>query len=561
MTLAGIGAALALLFAPLLVGCSRAPGEVTASAAPAPPVRTVGVVAVAQGDVARTLTQPGSLQGIQEATLYAKAAGYLKRIDVDKGDRVRAGQVLAVIESPELLHQQDQARATYAQSQAAALGVVASKGRAEADAAASAAVVDRARSDQARVEAQLPKLQAMVEEADANAEQAVEQRAQSQADVGRWEQQVKVSQANLRAVQSALAKAEADARLQQLTYSRLKAIQDKDSGLVPAQDVDVARARMEASQSEAASVRDRVEAARQDGAAVEQQLEGARRGAAAAAKKVEAARSHAQAARADVQVSQREIESARQQVRVASSQRRALGEQIRVAETQVTASRQQSQASRSALSAASDMAGYTRIVAPFDGVVTERLADPGALVQNAGNNQAAARGIVKVVQDRALRVMIPIPETDIPSIRKGQPAVLTVDAYPKESFRGTVTRFSSAVDPRSRTMLTEVDLPNRDGRLRPGMYARVTLTLAVHHNALSVPSEAVMGKDQDRFVYTVEGGKAHKTVVKVGVDDGKLAEITDGLKPGAQVVLVGRDNLVNGATVKAEPAPAEPAKR
>lgn len=551
---------LAAAFA-LLAGCSRAPGEVPASAAPAPALRTVGVVTVRQGDIARTLTQPGSLQGIQEATLYARAAGYLKRIDVDKGDRVRAGQVLAVIESPELLHQREQARAAYAQSRATEQGVAASKGRAVADAAAAGATVERARSELARVEAQVPKLQALAQEAEANAEQAVEQQAQGQAEVGRWEQQVLASQANVRAVQGTLARAEAEARLQQLTYARLKAIQDKDDGLVPAQDVDVARARMEAGQSEVTSARERVEAARQDAAAGERQREGARRSVAASAKKVEAARSHAQAARAELEVSRREIASARQQVRVAAAQRKALGEQIRVAETQIAASREQSAASRSALSAAADVAAFTRIVAPFDGVVTERLADPGALVQNAGNNQAAARGIVKVVQDRALRVMIPIPETEIPFIRKGQPALLTVDAYPKASFRGTITRFSAAVDPRSRTMLTEVDLPNGDGRLRPGMYARVTLTLAVHHHALSVPSEAVMGKDQDRFVYAVAGGKARKTFVKVGVDDGKVAEITEGLKPGAQIVLVGRDNLVNGAAVKTEPAPAEPAKK
>ena len=80
-------------------------------------------------------------------------------------------------------------------------------------------------------------------------------------------------------------------------------------------------------------------------------------------------------------------------------------------------------------------------------------------------------------------------------------------------------------------------------------------------NALTVPSDAVAGKEDDRFVYTVEGGKAHKAPVKVGVDDRKTAEITQGLKPGAQVVLVGRDALVDGAAVRAEPAKPEPAKK
>src|SRR5947209_7417382 len=116
------GAALPLLAA----GCG--PGvESPAAAKQAPPPRAVGVAAPVQGDVVRTLSQPGTMQGIEEATLYARASGYLKSIYVDKGDPVRTGQVLAVIESPELRHEVDQARSTYDQARTATLGTVASK--------------------------------------------------------------------------------------------------------------------------------------------------------------------------------------------------------------------------------------------------------------------------------------------------------------------------------------------------------------------------------------------------------------------------------------------------
>src|SRR5207245_335302 len=210
----------------------------------------VGTVVPAQGNIDRTITQPATLQGIEEATLYAKTAGYLKSIAVDKGDRVRAGQVLAMIESPELLDQQVQARSAYQQSLATAQGALASKGRAQADVVQARSAVERARADVARTEATLPKLQAMAREADATVQQTVEQQAQSQADVGRWQQQLRVSQAALRAAQASLQKAQADDHLQRLTYSRLKAIQTKDEGLVAAQDVDVAQARMESSHSD-----------------------------------------------------------------------------------------------------------------------------------------------------------------------------------------------------------------------------------------------------------------------------------------------------------------------
>jgi HlyD family secretion protein len=202
---------------PLLAGCSHGPGTPASAAAP-PPARTVGVVTATQGDVTRTISQPATIQGIEEATLYAKTAGYLKAIYVDKGDRVRAGQVLAVIESPELLHQQAQARAAFQQSEAATRGVVASRGRAQADVTQAGAAVERARADarqagaviararagQSGAEAQLPKFQAMIQEAEANVQQAVEQQAGAQADVARWQQHLKGAQAAQRASQAGL---------------------------------------------------------------------------------------------------------------------------------------------------------------------------------------------------------------------------------------------------------------------------------------------------------------------------------------------------------------------
>lgn len=566
-------------------GCGGEPSPAAQASAQTARVPAVGVVTPVVGDVARTITQPATIQGIEEATIYAKTSGYLKQLLVDKGDRVRAGQLLAIIDSPELAHQQDQARASFEQNVAAIRGVEATRGRAQADvlqARASVgryeaevrqaeAAVARARAEAARVESRLPKLEAEVAEAEANVQQAIELQSQAQADVARGQQLVRAAQARLKAAQSALRKAESDSRLQKLTYDRLKAIQDKDSGLIPAQDVDVARTRLEAAQSDVETQRNRVDAERSEVAGAEQQLEGVRRQVAAAGRKVEALRGRAKAAREEIQVCRREIEaaqaqvrvmesqveSAKQQVTVASAQQRAVSEQVPIASAQIEVARKQAQSARSALATASSLQAYTRVVAPFDGVVTERISDPGSFVQSAGANQASARGLVRLVRDRSLRVMIPVPEVDIPMIRRGQAAEIIADAYPKKPFHGTVTRFASAVDARSRTMLTEVDIPNPDGRLRPGMYARVRLTLAIHQGALSIPSEAIMGPEDKRFVYVVKDGHAHRTPVTVGIDDGKTAQITSGIREGDPVVVVGRDTLIDGAAVKSEPAPAK----
>lgn len=568
----------------LQAGCTRGPeGGAVPGGQQAGALRQVGYVLPTRGDVARTIAQPATIQGIEEASLYAKTSGYLKQVLVDKGDRVRRGQLLAVIESPEIHAQQLQAGAAYRQSLAATQGTIAAKGRAQADVAQAAAAVERAKADtrqaeaaigkaqadQARSEAQVPKMKALAAEAAAAVQQAEEQQGQSQAEVRRWQQQAKSAQAALRAAQAGEKKAAADFQLQQVTYNRYKSVQDRDAGLITGQQVDEARARMEASRNELEAAGNRVEAAREEVGTAEQQVESARRQAAAAAKRVDAARGHADAAREDLQIAQKEIDAARQQVRVteaqrdsaqrqvavAENQRKALGTQVMVAEAGIAAARQESQGSKEALSAAASMAGYARLVAPFDGLVTERFVDPGAFVQNAANNQAAAKPVLKVVRDQSLRVLVPVPESAIPSIRRGQPAAIAVDAYPKYLFQGTVTRFASALDSKTRTMVTEVDIPNRHGQLRPGMYARVTLTLGIHRDALSVPSEAVMGPEDKRFVYVVVNGHARRTPVTVGVDDGKSAEITSGLDAESQVVVVGRDTLVDGAAVKAQPAP------
>jgi len=571
-----------------LSGCGKTepppPGGVASPGGP----KVVGTVLATEGDVSKLITQPATLQGIEEASLFSRASGYVKEIRVDKGSRVRQGEVLAIIESPELQFQQQQAKATYDQSVAGTRSAEASRGRATADttqAQASvekaraevrqaAAVIDRAESDLAKAQAQLPKMQAAVRTAEATVGQTIEQQGQAEADVTRWQLQVVTAQAALAAVRASQSKAESDQRLQRLTYQRLKAIQDRDAGLVTGQDVDVARARMESADSEFEALRSRMDAARGEVSTAEQQVNTARRAAAAATKRVDAVRSQLDGAREDVRIGQRDIESARQQVKVTQAQRDAAEKQVAVAQGQhqaltqqekvsdamLSGARLQSKGSQSALSSASAIAGFTRIVAPFDGIVTERLADRGAFVQNATNNQASARPILKVVRDGTLRVGIPVPETAVPSIRVGQPAEVTVDALPKTPFRGRVSRFAAALDPKSRTMLVEVDIQNSNRQLRPGMYARVALTLGVHAKALSIPSEAVMGPEDKRFVYTVVSGKALRTPVTTGIDNGKTVEILSGLTKDVPVVLVGRDTLTDGVAVKASPAPVTTGK-
>lgn len=583
-------AAEALLAGLAVLGCAGCgtPAESPPAQPAASGPRSVETVSTASQDMVRKLTQPATLEGIEQTVLYARTAGYLQAIYVDRGDRVKAGQVLAVIESPDTTAQTGQARSALMRARSSVGQMNATRGKAGADVQSAAATVEKARAellqaeagvaraeaDLLRSRAQIGRTESLTKEAQNAVSEAEAARAQAQSELQRQERLLTSMRSTGRAVQAALEGAQSEARLQTSTHARLKGIQDRDAGLIAAQQVDEARTRMETASRAVDAARARADANRADLDAAEQQVDGARKAILLAERKIDGARRRVETADKDVLVGRADIaagekqlgiaqalrEAARKQIAVTQAVQRSQGEQVRIASSQVDVAKQDAAGARIALNAARSMERYTRLTAPFDGVVTERMADPGALIQNASGNQASARGILKIVNDRSLRVQLSVPEKEAPRVRTGAPVEIELEAFPKDKISGTVSRTNQVIDPKSRTMFAEVLLPNPGSKLRPGMYARVTLTLEVHPGALVVPTAALIGKE-DRFLYRVEGGKAVKTPVKVGLDDGKLAEILEGLKPGSQVVVVGMDSLVDGAAVTAKPFQPEPAKK
>ena len=186
------------------------------------------------------------------------------------------------------------------------------------------------------------------------------------------------------------------------------------------------------------------------------------------------------------------------------------------------------------------LVSYTRIVAPFDGVVTGRFVDPGALIQVSGSQSGSAQGamgpskagaspVVSVANLSKLRVYIYLPEDETSLIRVGMPATLTLREFPGRQFTGTVTRFSKALDLATRTMLTEVDLDNANHELYPGMYADVSLELARHPDVLQVPVTAVETEKGKSFVYAVKGDQLARLPVTTGLTTPDSVEVTSGL--------------------------------
>lgn len=225
-----------------------------------------------------------------------------------------------------------------------------------------------------------------------------------------------------------------------------------------------------------------------------------------------------------------------------------------VAEAQKELAQAQLAQREAALAQARYQLGLTRVSAPFGGVVIRRLVDPGAYL-------STSTPILTIAIADPLKVILHIPEKDVTLVRVGMEAKLEVDAFPGRSFKGKIARLNSALDPASRTLMGEVHVPNRDGHLKPGMFARVSLILAQDKNALLVPAEAVLEEEGKDFVYSVAEGKAQKRAVVKGWAQDSLVAITQGLQEGEKIVVAGQHRLKPGTKVRVlEEKKSPPAK-
>jgi RND family efflux transporter MFP subunit len=332
-------------------------------------------------DLAYKITLPANIEPLNQATLYAKAAGYVKWIKVDIGDRVKEGEVLAELDIPEMLKEYDQAKA------------------------------------------------------------------------------------KLREAKASYEKAQADYSLQKLTYQRTKDTWDEEPGAISKQDVDVARAKFELAKANINSEKARLDNARADMERIEALLE------------------------------------------------------------------------------------YGKIKSPFDGVVTRRFVDPGALVQAATSSDRVSP-VVTIMHTDTVRIFIDVPEPDVPFIKKGNQATLVVDALSDRKFFGIITRFAEALNPETRTMKTEIDIPNPDHILLPGMYGNLTLNLEVHKNAIIIPATALVVEKDKKFVYKVKDGKVEMVKIKTGIDDGIQVEVTEGLIGDEDIIVKGKNTVSDGEAVR-----------
>ncbi|MBI2524795.1 MAG: efflux RND transporter periplasmic adaptor subunit [Candidatus Rokubacteria bacterium] len=387
----------------------------------------VGVITPARRDLEVKLASTADILPAQQAAIFSKVSGYIRRIHADRGDLVRAGQLLVEIDDQELQAQVEQARAGLLSGQAG---------------------LQMARST-------LEGHRASLENQRANLSRA-------------------------RAV------AANDAR----QAERMKTLFER--GLVSATDWDNARTLAESS------------------------------------------RASVQSADAQLLVAETQIATSESQVRLAMAQVETYRATLRLAETNLS---------------------NTRLVAPFTGFVSQRNLDPGATVsaQSSGTNTSSL-GILVLQDIASVRVQVEVPERQIARVTPGLAVRLGVDPYRGEVFTGRVARIVQNLDPRSRTMGIEVDIPNPDGRLKPGMFARVDLVVDRRAAALVIPVEALRLGEGKPSVMAVRGGAAQSVAVEVGLADGGWLEVVSGLAEADQVIVQGKDLVKPGQTVRAVPA-------
>jgi RND family efflux transporter MFP subunit len=387
----------------------------------------VGVARPEQRDLEVILTYTGDVAPNRQTAIFAKTSGYIRSLLVDRGQSVKEGQLLAVIEPTEMEMALDQSRAALASAQAS---------------------LQVARSN--------------LESARAN---------------------VANQQANLARVQAVLANDERQAQ-------RMTELFDK--GLVAAQERDNARTTFDAS-------------------------------------------------RAVVQAQEAQVQVARAQIETGDSQ-------VRLAETQV-------EQQRAGLRMSQMRVDDTKLVAPFAGYISQKNLDVGASVSSLAAATSNASVAILVLQDiDPVKIQIEVAERDVPRVRVGNEVRLAVDAYPDRRFTGKVARVVHALDPRTRTMGVEVEVPNGERLLNPGMYARVQLLIEVRKSVLLIPLEALVGAEGRPMVLVVRGGKVASQLITLGAEDGPLVEVTRGLTAQDQMIVQGKELVRDGQAVKAVPA-------
>ncbi|MBN1226660.1 MAG: efflux RND transporter periplasmic adaptor subunit [Deltaproteobacteria bacterium] len=203
--------------------------------------------------------------------------------------------------------------------------------------------------------------------------------------------------------------------------------------------------------------------------------------------------------------------------------------------------------SKESLAMAEQQFSDTVINAPFSGLVVKRFINEGEFVSTMPPSS-----LFLIMNIDRVKSEIDLPEVHIAGIEIGNPVNITVDAYPGTVFEGKVSTINPMVDPLSRTFTVKVQIPNKDHRLTPGMFARVKIYPAIHKGALLVPFKSVLKRDGSSFVFIIDDGTARLREVKTGINNEREIEVIEGLEEGVEVIIEGHYGMPDNTKVSVE---------
>jgi RND family efflux transporter MFP subunit len=220
--------------------------------------------------------------------------------------------------------------------------------------------------------------------------------------------------------------------------------------------------------------------------------------------------------------------------------------QVEAAKALLNSRQQASKAAEASVRSLRDLQAYLKIRAPFEGVVTDRMVHPGALVGPSDDVT-----LLVIQQVSRLRLVVPVPEEDVSAIVNGADVSFHVPAWPERNYAGKVSRISHALDPKTRTMSVELDVANREGSLAPGMYPTVRWPVRRGQASLFVPKTSVVTTTERTFVIRDRNGQAEWVDVRKGIAEGDSVEVLGNLKAGDKVLKHATDEMREGTQIQA----------
>lgn len=479
-------------------------------------VQTVAVTVapVAVGDVAATSEVAGSLKPADEINVVPKVQGRTVRVRVDVGDRVNAGAVLAELDKVDLQAQVKQAQA----------GLVAARARlAQVKAGARTEEVQQAEAALAQAKAAFQGAKRGLD----NTKRLYDERTASVQALNAAETQTQVGQAQYESAQALVKQAEASLKSANDNLQRMTDLFAK--GAVTRVQLDAAKTQADIARAQYQSAQAGMESARVG-------LEGARKNLGTAKETHDsqtALQAQLDAAESQYHMAEANVKAA--EARLAQVKAGARAEDIEATEAQVLQA-------EAAVDLAKSQLANAVITAPISGVVSARSIDPGEMT-------TPGMPVFTIVNTSEVFADVSVTEGLIGKVNDGQSVAVAVDAFPGKSFAGRLTNLSPVADARTRAFSSRIRLANKDGKLKPGMFATVKFATESHKNVVLIPADAIVDRNGDQIVFIVENKTARERAVKTGIGDGHSVEILSGLSQGEQLVVAGQTQLADGVAV------------